>query len=186
MAAQKGVDNLPLYPAATIAKLFNLSERRVQQLGRDGVIPKPERGRYDLIGSVRGYVSYLQDRAFGKTGDATDMHMAKLKLLDAQAEEKRLIVEEKSERLISTREVTLLGQVIVASFSTKIASVHRNLRTRYPELDQDILNDIEQQHRGALQELGESGLHPEVTARLQRHNESLQAAAAAQDLGMGR
>jgi len=43
-------------PIGVIAKLLDLSERRVQQLSREGVIPKAERGQYDLIGSVRGYV----------------------------------------------------------------------------------------------------------------------------------
>lgn len=56
----------PSYPVATIAKLFNLTERRVQQLAKEGVIPKPEKGKYDLIGCVRGYIAYLQERAFGK------------------------------------------------------------------------------------------------------------------------
>ena len=50
-------------PIGLIARLLDLSERRVQQLSREGVIPKAERGQYDLIGSVRGYVRYLRDQA---------------------------------------------------------------------------------------------------------------------------
>lgn len=38
----------PTYPVATIAKLLLLSDRRVQQLTKEGVIPKEERGRYEL------------------------------------------------------------------------------------------------------------------------------------------
>ena len=38
-------------PIGVIAKLLDLSERRVQQLSREGVIPKAERGQYDLVGS---------------------------------------------------------------------------------------------------------------------------------------
>ena len=34
-------------PIAVIAKLLDLTERRVQQLSREGVIPKAERGRYE-------------------------------------------------------------------------------------------------------------------------------------------
>jgi hypothetical protein len=50
-------------PIAVIARLLDLSERRVQQLSRDGVIPKAERGQYDLVGAVRGYVVYGRPRA---------------------------------------------------------------------------------------------------------------------------
>jgi hypothetical protein len=52
-----------LQSIAVIAKLLDLSERRIQQLGREGVIPKPERGQYDLVGAVRGYVNYLREQA---------------------------------------------------------------------------------------------------------------------------
>ena len=51
-------------PIGVIARLLDLSERRVQQLSRKGVIPKAERGQYDLIGSVRGYVRYPPSRRF--------------------------------------------------------------------------------------------------------------------------
>jgi hypothetical protein len=40
-------------PIGVIARLLDLSERRVQQLSREGVIPKAERGQYDLVGAVR-------------------------------------------------------------------------------------------------------------------------------------
>lgn len=61
----------PTYPVATIAKLLKISERRVQQLTQEGVIPKSDRGRYELAASVQGYVSFLQDRLSGNP-DATE------------------------------------------------------------------------------------------------------------------
>lgn len=45
-----------LYKVAVIARFLNLTERRVQQLARDGIIPKPEKGKYDLVGCVQGYI----------------------------------------------------------------------------------------------------------------------------------
>ncbi len=56
----------PTVPVGTLAKLFDLTERRVQQLARDGIIPKATRGQYPLIESVRGYVRFLQERAQGE------------------------------------------------------------------------------------------------------------------------
>jgi phage terminase Nu1 subunit (DNA packaging protein) len=79
----------PLYPASTLAKLFNLTERRVQQLAKDGIIPRGERGKYDLVGSVRGYVKYLQERALGRTdgayNDDADIKVERKRLIKAQA-----------------------------------------------------------------------------------------------------
>ena len=37
-----------------ISKLLKLSERRIQQLAKDNIIPKAERGKYDLVSSVHG------------------------------------------------------------------------------------------------------------------------------------
>lgn len=80
----------PSYPASTIAKLFNLTERRVQQLAKEGVIPKGERGKYDLVGAVRGYVKYLQERALGRSdaayNDEADIKLERKRLIKAQAD----------------------------------------------------------------------------------------------------
>lgn len=50
------------YPVETIAKLLMLTVRRVQYLVAEGVIPKAERGRYPLVGSIQGYIHFLQQR----------------------------------------------------------------------------------------------------------------------------
>jgi hypothetical protein len=49
-------------PVNIVAKLLNVTRRRVQQLSHDGVIPKPKDGKYDLIACLRDYVRYLQGR----------------------------------------------------------------------------------------------------------------------------
>jgi len=72
------------YPVTTIAKLLDLTDRRVQQLANDGVIPRAERGRYDLIATVQGYVRFLRERAFGAVAN-TDSHTEKTRLTAAQA-----------------------------------------------------------------------------------------------------
>lgn len=55
--------------AKQLAYLFNITERRVQQLAADGTIRKEGRGRYNLVESVRGYVKFLQEVAAGTQGE---------------------------------------------------------------------------------------------------------------------
>ncbi len=43
----------------TLAKLLNLSERRIQQLAREGVIPRVRAGQYDVVGGIRGYLNHM-------------------------------------------------------------------------------------------------------------------------------
>ena len=52
--------NQGLYPKETIANLLNISERRIEQLVKQKVMPKAGRGVFDLGPTVQAYVRYLQ------------------------------------------------------------------------------------------------------------------------------
>ncbi|TIU80477.1 MAG: terminase small subunit, Nu1 [Mesorhizobium sp.] len=82
------------YPVETIAKLLMLTPRRVQQLIKDGTIPKGERGRYDLVPAVQGYVKFLRARAIGADTPEGDSNH-KTRLLKARAD----IAEYEAERM---------------------------------------------------------------------------------------
>ncbi len=73
-------------PIGVIARLLDLSERRVQQLSREGVIPKAERGQYDLVGAVRGYVAYLRELAVKAQAGAPDFGAERARLIKAKAD----------------------------------------------------------------------------------------------------
>ena len=73
-------------PIGVIAKLLDLTERRVQQLSREGVVPKAERGQYDLVGAVRGYVAYLRDLAVRAQAGAPDFGAERARLIKAKAD----------------------------------------------------------------------------------------------------
>ena len=74
----------PSVDVGTLAKLFNLTAVRVQQLAADGVVTKQERGRYDLWASIRGYIKFLQERKVnqwdvgGDEGDTYGKHRSRL------------------------------------------------------------------------------------------------------------
>lgn len=80
----------PTYPAEFYARLFNLTDRRIQQLASDGVIPKTARGKYPLLGTVRGYVAFLQERALSPAAIDGDLHSNRNRLIRAQAEEREM------------------------------------------------------------------------------------------------
>lgn len=102
-----------------------MTERRIQQLARDGVIPKPERnGRYDLIGCVQGYVKYLQERAVGRTDiEPQDTYIERARLLKAQADKTELEVKAMNGELIAADEVESLWSGLVASFRSRLLAL---------------------------------------------------------------
>lgn len=71
------------YKADVIAKLFNLSVRRIQQLTQDGILPTVETqsgNRYDLVPTIQRYVEYLSNKAHGKSGSEEESELKRQKL----------------------------------------------------------------------------------------------------------
>lgn len=85
--------------AKTIAALFGVTVRRIQQLTQDGIIQTEQVGkkrRYDLLATVRSYISYLQDRVNsrgGGTQEDTDNESRKLRA-DADLKETKARIAE--------------------------------------------------------------------------------------------
>ncbi|MDB2414197.1 hypothetical protein N9W34_00320 [Rickettsiales bacterium] len=111
------------YPVSTIAKLFGLSERRVQQLAREGVIPKPEKNQYELIGCVRSYINYLQQRAFGQGVAPQDTHLERARLLKAQADMAEIELAERTGELVTVERVEADWSQMVTACRAKMLSI---------------------------------------------------------------
>lgn len=96
------------YSVSALASLFHLSERRIQQLAKEGIIPKAKRGKYDVEAVVQGYVHYLQERASGRpAGTYNDTS-------DIKRERQRLIKEQADK--IENENRTLRGELITVNF----------------------------------------------------------------------
>jgi phage terminase Nu1 subunit (DNA packaging protein) len=81
----------PTVPLPTLAKLINLTPRRVRQLVGEGVIPPPvERGAYELLPSVQGYIKFLQKGDQGDALSAQRTRLARNKADMAEIESARL------------------------------------------------------------------------------------------------
>ena len=63
-----------LQTTATIAKLFELDERRVQQLAKAGVLPAASTRPYkfDLLPTIKAYIKHLREKANGKEAKTAD------------------------------------------------------------------------------------------------------------------
>ena len=76
---------MPTYPAATMAKLLLLTPRRLQQLVTEGVVPKVERGRYELAPVIQAYIHYLRERTLPGTMNVVSLDEARQRKLSADA-----------------------------------------------------------------------------------------------------
>jgi len=105
-----------------IAKLLKLSERRVQQLAKDNIIPKAERGKYDLVSSVHGYVDFLKAKAGGDF-TAEEVLKNKNKLLKAKAEIAEIEKKKATGELKPKEEVKRTWLELVHKIKQKLLSI---------------------------------------------------------------
>lgn len=74
-----------------IADLFGVSVRRVQQLTQDGTIKSintPNGKRYDMNSTVKAYIKFLSDKAYGR-GEKVQEGALKIEKMEADIELKK-------------------------------------------------------------------------------------------------
>lgn len=79
-----------LQTADILARLFNITERRVQQLAKEGFLPyvSTRPYKFDLLPAVQAYIKYLSDRANSKD-KAEDVKKSESDKLRAEADWKQ-------------------------------------------------------------------------------------------------
>lgn len=107
-------------PAEVIAKLLDVTERRVRQLSSEGVIPKAARGRYEVVGAVRGYIRYLRNLALKGEVGAADYGIERARLVKARAD----LAEMEAARM---RGDLILAADVIAAWTEVVALMRARL-----------------------------------------------------------
>ncbi|MCO6052329.1 hypothetical protein NGM99_21295 [Mesorhizobium sp. RP14(2022)] len=113
------------YPVATIAKLLLLTERRVQQLTREGMLPRADRGRYELAPVVQAYVRYLRDRMLPGETEPThdDFQRARARRTAAEATLAEMRAAEMRTELIPAQDVREVLASVIVRVRSKLLSL---------------------------------------------------------------
>lgn len=147
-------------PIGMIARLLDLSERRVQQLSREGVIPKAERGQYDLIGSVRGYVRYLRDQATKAQAGAPDYAAERARFIRARADLAEMEAEEKRGALIAAEEIEAAWIAVLELLRTRLLALPDRLAPQV--FEQSTVGDTRNLIRMTIREVLDDLAQPDV------------------------
>ena len=108
-------------PIESLAKLLDLTPRRVQQLAKEGVLPKPAtRGQYDIIPSVVAYIRHLRAVA---SGDGGDLLTEKTRLARAQAEKTEVETARLKGVLVPAAEVERVWASMIAAARAKLLTL---------------------------------------------------------------
>ena len=126
--------NQGLYPKETIANLLNISERRIEQLSKQKIIPKAGRGVYDLGPTVQAYVRYLQGICNGSIRSDEPSDLDK-RLMEAKYR------ADKMERDIKDTDLRKAVREIPSRFGDELSA---SSRIKLQNLIYDILNGSEE------------------------------------------
>lgn len=166
------------YPVGVIAKLLLLTERRVQQLTKEGVIPKADRGRYELAPAVQGYIRYLQERAVGREEDGSaDWSKARAKHMRARAELAEIDLARAKGAVVPVEDVAAVVADEYARVRSRVMSIAPRLSVRL-SLESDAAKVeamIRAEASAALTELSEAPAV--VVAAVERSGEVVSDAA---------
>ena len=147
-------------PIGVISRLLDLSERRVQQLSREGVIPKAERGQYDLIGSVRGYVRFLRDQALKAQAGAPDYAAERARFIRARADLAEMEAEEKRRSLIAAEQIEAAWIAVLALLRTRLLALPDRLAPQ--AFEQSTVGDTRNLIRAAIREVLDDLAQPDI------------------------
>lgn len=131
-----------------IAELLLLSERRVQQLVKEKIIPRASAGEYDLAPSVQGYIRYLQERI--RSGDDADLAREKALLTKAQRETAELELAAMRGDMHKSEDVMTVWTECLVNCRSRLLAIPAKLA---PELHEaEMVGDVQEKLRKAINE----------------------------------
>jgi phage terminase Nu1 subunit (DNA packaging protein) len=131
----------PVYPAKVIASLFDITERRVQQLVAQGVIPKTERGRYELFPAVQGYIKFLRERKLSEA--VVSLDEARQRKLAAEAEMAEIELAKARADVVRIDDVARQWDAILSGVRTRLLALPTKVAPMVAvENDQSIVKEM--------------------------------------------
>lgn len=151
------------YPLQVICELFDITPRRVQQLARDGIIPRAQHGLYNLVGSIKGYIRFLKGNADAATNDTDGERRRWLAVRREEAELRMQAARGQSiDRAAAERQVAELARQERDSWLSWPTRVSATIAAE-TGADEELLHAaLEREVRDHLRGLTEPHLRPDV------------------------
>lgn len=111
--------------ARNLANLFDLTERRIQQLAKEGVIPKASHGKYPFLAAIKAYIKFLQARVYGEDQPTSETNIGKerARLVKANADTRELELAVMRQEYLPRKVVQVAWEKQIASWRTKALAV---------------------------------------------------------------
>lgn len=144
------------YSTKAIAEILMLSERRVQQLAKEKVIPRLRPGEFRLAPAVQGYIRFLQER-MQSGGSDPDLQRERALLTKVQRETAELELAALRGEMHKSEDVMTVWTECVVNCRSRLLSIPTKLAPVLYEAETvaDIQEALKKAVYEALDELAE-------------------------------
>lgn len=123
MAEAKNIEDKKLATTKLVAKYFNITERRIQQLTQQGILPAVKKTRegnlYDFQDTTQRYIFYLQEIVNNRSKATEEQEKKRLdadiKLKEAKAEIAQLDLKELKAEMLRAEDVQAFVEDLAAT-----------------------------------------------------------------------
>jgi phage terminase Nu1 subunit (DNA packaging protein) len=117
----------PIATTAQICKVLNLTQARVAQLVKEGIIKKEERGKFALVDTVHNYIVFIQNRPKNQWGakgeDETDFDRERLRRTKEEADKLEIFNARSRGELVEIEKVKRAGEKVMSAIKTRILNM---------------------------------------------------------------
>ena len=119
---------MKVYDVKAIARILNLTERRVRQLKDENIIQeyKGSLGLYDLIPTIHAYLNYLRNRN-PDSGENIDYNTERAKLVRAKRRDIELDVGVKEKDLHASADIEAAMGKMLVNFKSRLMAIPSKL-----------------------------------------------------------
>lgn len=148
-------------PIDTICKLLDLTPQRINQLAREGIIPKVERGRYELVPVVRAYIQFLRMGNLKRDLPEDDYTTHRMRLTRAKADIMEMERAGMEEKLIPAEDIEQAWMEAAINMRAKMLSLPTKASPEVfaAESLAEVKNILKEQIYEALAELDNVEIH---------------------------
>jgi phage terminase Nu1 subunit (DNA packaging protein) len=140
-----------------ISKLLDLTPQRVTQLVNEGIIPRKERGRYELVPVVQAYIKYLRERSLKSDVHGDDYNAHRTRLTKAKADLAEMEKAQIEEQLIPADDVERVWIEVSQNMRQKLLALPQRAAPECYAAEKlvEVKAILKEQVYDALQEIAE-------------------------------
>lgn len=125
MAEKQELEN-KVVTTKELCNIIDISPQRLSSLTKANIIPKKDRGQFELGKALRGYINHIREQAAGREG--LDLTRERAREAKAKADKMEIELEEKEGNLARIDDMQAMLEDVFTNVKTRIMGIPTAIR----------------------------------------------------------